>query len=194
MSEPLPPVAPWEDFVLRLIAVYKLIKTVVFIGLGVGLLHLMHHNVEEMLRIYVIDPMHFDPENRLLRWVLYSASELTNRRIAFLSGGAFFYAAVFATEGIGLYIRAHWAEYMVLISTGSLLPIEVYETYHQWAWWKAAVLLGNLAILLYLVHRLWLDSHNIARRRLEREAKQKARDARAGQAASPTKILADPRS
>jgi uncharacterized membrane protein (DUF2068 family) len=192
MSESPPPIPPWEDFVLRLIAVYKLTKAVIFTALGIGLLRLMHHNVEEILRVYVIDPMRFDPENRLVKWLLDWASDMTNRRIAFFSFGAFFYAAVFATEGIGLYLRAHWAEYMVLISTGSLLPIEVYETYEQWAWWKAFILAANLAILLYLIHRLLLDSQNAARRRLEKEARQKARVERGGPGNS-AKILADPR-
>ena len=49
---------------------------------------------------------------------------------------------------------------MVLISTGSLLPIEFYEIYLKLAWWKVGVVLGNLAILVYLIHRLWLDSQS----------------------------------
>ncbi len=193
MSDRSSSVAPWEDFVLRLIAIYKLAKTVVFIGIGIGLLQLLHHNVQRMLWDYVIEPMHFDPENRLLKWAIDSASSLTDHRLRIFSYGAFFYAAVFATEGIGLYLRAHWAEYMVLISTGSLLPIEVYETCHLFEWWKAGVLIGNLAILLYLIHRLVLDSENAARRREEREAREKARAERRNPPGSSAKILADPR-
>jgi uncharacterized membrane protein (DUF2068 family) len=194
MSERPLPVAPWEDFVLRLIAVYKLIKAVTFVALGVGLMRLMHHNVAEMLRIYVIDPMRFDPENRLVKWMIDRASELTNRRIEFFFSVAFFYAAIFATEGIGLFLRKHWAEYMVLISTGSLLPIEVWETYLRWEWWKVGVLLGNLAILVYLIHRLWLDSENLARRREEKEMRQKARSERGDGPGDSPGILAGPRS
>jgi uncharacterized membrane protein (DUF2068 family) len=164
-------VAPWEDFVLRLIAFYKLAKTVLFIGIGIGLMQVMHHNVAELLRVYVIDPLHFDPENRFLREILDKASELTDHRIEFFGYAAFFYAAVFGAEGIGLYLRKHWAEYMVLISTGSLLPVEFYEIYLQLAWWKVWVVLGNLAILIYLIHRLLLDARNSAQysRRLAAE-------------------------
>lgn len=151
-------VAPWEDFVLRLIAVYKLAKAALSVAIGIGLIRAMNQNVAELFRIYIIDPLHFDPENRLLKWILDQASELTPHKMELFSFGAFFYAAVFATEGIGLFLRKHWAEYMVLISTGSLLPIEFYEIYLQMAWWKAAVVVGNLAILIYLIHRLLLDS------------------------------------
>jgi uncharacterized membrane protein (DUF2068 family) len=159
MSAHSPRVAPWEDFVLRLIALYKLAKMILFIAIGIGLIRIMHHNVAEILRVYVIEPMHFDPENRILQPILEKASLLTRREIESAGIVAFFYAALFGTEGFGLYFRKHWAEYLVLISTGSLLPIEFYEIFLQLAWWKVGVVVGNLAILFYLAHRLWLDSH-----------------------------------
>jgi uncharacterized membrane protein (DUF2068 family) len=155
--------APWEDFALRTIAVFKLAKALLFIAIGIGLLRLMHHNVEEILRYYVIEPMHFDPENRLLKGILDQAADLTRRKIEIISFGTFFYAAVFATEGTGLYLRKSWAEYMVLISTGALLPVELYEVLIGFAWWKLGIITTNLAILFYLVHRLLLDSRNAAR-------------------------------
>jgi uncharacterized membrane protein (DUF2068 family) len=151
-------VAAWEDFVLRLIAIYKLIKAVISIALGIGLLRLVHHKVSDFLMTWVIDPFHFDPESRFWAALLEQCSIITPHSLRLLSYAAFFYAAIFATEGIGLYLRKHWAEYMVLISTGSLLPIEFYEISLKLAWWKAAVVVGNLAILIYLIHRLWLDS------------------------------------
>lgn len=159
MSARPPRVAPWEDFVLRLIAIYKLAKTVLFLAIGIGLIRIMHHNVGEMLRVYVIDPMHFDPENRLLQPLLEKASALTRHQIESAGIVAFFYALLFGTEGVGLYLRKHWAEYLVLISTASLLPIEFWEIHVHLAWWKIAITVGNLAILLYLAHRLWLDAH-----------------------------------
>jgi uncharacterized membrane protein (DUF2068 family) len=164
MSARISTVAPWEDFALRTIAVFKLAKALLFIAIGIGLLRIMHHNIEEILRYYVIEPMHFDPENRLLKGILDQASELTRRKIEFISFGAFFYAAVFATEGTGLYLRKSWAEYMVLISTGALLPVELYEVLLGFEWWKLGIIATNLAILFYLVHRLLLDSRNSARR------------------------------
>ncbi len=93
--------------------------------------------------------------------------------LGFMSYIAFFYAAIFLIEGVGLYLRKHWAEYMVLISTGSLLPVEFYELYLRLAWWKFAVLLGNLLIVAYLIHRITLD------------ARLKARAARLESAGSP---------
>jgi uncharacterized membrane protein (DUF2068 family) len=82
-----------------------------------------------------------------------------------LGYAAFFYAALFAAEGIGLYLRKHWAEYLVVIVSGSLLPFEVYELFNSAAWWKLGVLTGNLLIVGYLIHRIVLDARMKAQRR-----------------------------
>jgi uncharacterized membrane protein (DUF2068 family) len=161
MSAAAARVAPWEDFVLRIIAIYKLIKAVVFFALGTSVRNLLHTNVSQFLNDYVTEHQ-IDPENRffhgVLHWALIHASDLTDHKIRFLSYVLFFYAAIFLAEGVGLYLRKHWAEYMVLISTGSLLPIEFYELYLRLAWWKFAVLLGNVLIVAYLIHRITLDA------------------------------------
>jgi len=164
MSAPPARVAPWEDFVLRLIAFWKLLHAVFFIAVGFGLLRLRHHDVVEFLNTNVIIPYHIDPENRWVDWALDKAGMLSPH-LVLLGWAAFFYAALFAAEGIGLYLRKHWAEYLVVIVTGSLLPIELYELFHKLAWWKFAVVVGNLLIVIYLIHRLLLDARFKAQQR-----------------------------
>lgn len=119
-----------------------------------------HHNVVEFLNTNFIIPYHLNPEDRVVDWLLDEASRVTSHKLAFLGYAAFFYAALFFAEGIGLYLRKRWAEYLVVIVTGSLLPLEVYELYLGLAIWKFAAVVGNLAIVSYLVHRLMLDSRN----------------------------------
>jgi hypothetical protein len=45
MSVPVTKVAPWEDFVLRFIAIYKLCHALFFIAVGFGLIRLRGHMV-----------------------------------------------------------------------------------------------------------------------------------------------------
>jgi uncharacterized membrane protein (DUF2068 family) len=158
MSDSTKRIAPWEDVALRSIAIYKLIKAIIFIALGFGLIRLMHHDVAEFLRTYIIEPLHYNPDQRFFRGILEKASELTAHKIGLMSFAAFFSAAIFATEGIGLYLRKHWAEWVVVFSTGLPLPIEFWEIYHKLAWWKLGVVVGNLLIIVYLIHRLRLDA------------------------------------
>jgi uncharacterized membrane protein (DUF2068 family) len=158
MSAPAPRVAPWEDFVLRLIASWKLLHAVFFTAVGFGLLRLRGHNVVDFLNAHIIIPYHLNPENRAIYWLLDEADSLTSHKLLLLGYAAFFYAALFALEGVGLFLRKHWAEYLVVIVTASLLPFEVYELFAGIAWWKFAAVFGNLAIVIYLVHRLRTDA------------------------------------
>jgi len=164
MSAPQTKVALWEDVVLRTIAVYKLIHALFFIALGFGLLRLRHHNPVDFLYNYIILPYHLNPESRMIDWVLDEAQTLTSHKLSILGYAAFFYAALFLAEGIGLYLRKRWAEYVVVVVTRSFLPFEFWEIYLRLAWWKFAVVFGNLMILVYLIHRLMLDSRNLAQR------------------------------
>ena len=50
------------------------------------------------------------------------------------------------TEGIGLLMRKHWAEYFTVISTAVFIPLEVYEIFHRFTLTKVGVLAVNVAI------------------------------------------------
>jgi uncharacterized membrane protein (DUF2068 family) len=152
--------ALWEDIVLRVIAVYKMVHGLLFIAVGVGFIRLKHHDIPQILNDYVIRPLRFNPENKVVDWLLDEASKLTPHKITLVSYAAFFYALLFCIEGVGLFLRKHWAEYFVVIVTGSLLPFEIWAMVLRVEWWKAGVIFGNLLILTYLIHRLRLDFTN----------------------------------
>jgi uncharacterized membrane protein (DUF2068 family) len=172
MSASTTQVAPWEDFTLRLIAIYKLFHALFFTAVGFGLLRLKHHNVVEILNTYVVIPYHLNPENRAVDWMLDKA-QILSPHLVLLGWAAFFYAALFAAEGIGLYRRKHWAEYLVVIVTASLLPLEVYELFVRLAWWKYVAVVGNLLIVGYLIHRLLLDARAKAQQKRDKQDKDK---------------------
>jgi uncharacterized membrane protein (DUF2068 family) len=140
-----------SDPLLRLIAIFKLAKALLFFAAGVGLLHFLNKDVEERLQ-HLMDSLHVDPGNRIPQWCLKQAGLLTNNKLAALSAIAFFYAALFATEGTGLYLRKRWAEWFVVIVTGSLLPLEGYEIWHRVTILKILLTAGNLLILGYLIY------------------------------------------
>jgi uncharacterized membrane protein (DUF2068 family) len=142
---------PPSDPFLRLIAIFKLAKSFLFTCAGIGLLHLLNHDVEARLQM-LMDSLHVDSDNHIPKWCLDQAGKLTNTKLATLSAIAFFYAALFATEGTGLYLRKPWAEYFVVIVTASLLPLEGYEIWVKITWAKVLLTAGNLIILGYLIH------------------------------------------
>jgi uncharacterized membrane protein (DUF2068 family) len=110
-----------------------------------------------MLNTYV-ESHHFSPAENW--WVdrLLDQVHVLAPHLSLIGWGFFVSAALFAAEGIGLFLRKHWAEYLVVIGSGSLLPIEIWELWHKLAWWKFGVVVGNLLIVVFLVHRLLLDA------------------------------------
>jgi uncharacterized membrane protein (DUF2068 family) len=139
------------DPFLRLIAFFKLAKAVLFLCAGIGLLHFLNKDIEERLH-HLMDSLHVDSENHIPRFLLKQAGLLTKDKVEALSAVAFFYAALFATEGTGLFLRKRWAEWFVCIVTGSLLPLEVYEIWHKVTVLKILLTIGNLLILGYLIY------------------------------------------
>ena len=142
---------PKSDFVLRIIAIYKLATAALFVAAGFGLHHLLNKDVAAWLN-EVLRASHIDPQERMARWCLTQAGTLTRTKLESFSAIAFFYAALFTIEGLGLYFRKRWAEYLVVILTGSLLPIEFYELHRSVSTIKLVILFGNLAILIYLIY------------------------------------------
>ncbi len=149
--------AAWEDIVLRLIAIYKFLHGLFFIAVGVGLIQLKHKDIPQFLRDYVIQPLQLSPENKMVDWALDEASKVTPHTIVVTSDVVFIYALLFCIEGVGLFMRKQWAEYFVVIVTCSLLPVEIWTMIQKAELWKVGLIVGNLLIVAYLVHRLRLD-------------------------------------
>jgi uncharacterized membrane protein (DUF2068 family) len=68
--------------------------------------------------------------------------------------GTFFYALLHLVEGTGLVLRRRWAEYLTVVATGSLLPLEFYEIARKFSVLRVGVLAINLAIVAYVIARL----------------------------------------
>lgn len=64
----------------------------------------------------------------------------------------FFYAALFLTEGLGLWFYKKWAEWMTIVLTSSLLPVEIWELIKHPNVVKVGVLVVNLLLVGYLIY------------------------------------------
>jgi uncharacterized membrane protein (DUF2068 family) len=138
---------------LRLIALFKLVKAALLIAVGVGALKLIHKDVAGAVEHWV-ELLRLDPNNHYIDTALEKASNLTPDKIKQLGLGSMIYAGLFLTEGIGLWLEQRWAEWLTVIITSSLIPIEIYEIYRHPTAIKFAVLLINIAIVAYLLYRI----------------------------------------
>jgi uncharacterized membrane protein (DUF2068 family) len=135
---------------LMTIAAYKFVKASALLALGFGELHYLHRNLAQEIA-HLVDLLRVDPHNHYLMWLMERVSKVDEHRLRQLSVGTFFYAVLFLCEGTGLALGRRWAEYLTIVSTASLLPIEVYEIFARPSSGKGIVLLANLAIVVYLV-------------------------------------------
>jgi uncharacterized membrane protein (DUF2068 family) len=135
---------------LLLIAAFKLIKGLALLALAVGALKLLHKDVAAQVAQW-IDILRVDPHNHYIREALSKLGMVDDRKLKELSIGTFFYSGLFLTEGVGLALRKRWAEYFTIVSTASLLPLEIYEIVKQVSALKIIVLLANIAVVVYLV-------------------------------------------
>ena len=138
---------------LRLIALFKLVKAALLIAVGVGALKLLHKDVAGAVEHWV-ELLRLDPNSHYIDTALEKASNLTPDKIKELGLGSMVYAGLFLTEGIGLWLEKRWAEWLTVIITSSLIPLEIYEIYRHPTAIKIAVLLINIAIVAYLVYRI----------------------------------------
>ncbi len=71
-----------------------------------------------------------------------------------MSVGSFGYSALQLTEGVGLWFEKRWAEYLTVIATSFLVPVEIYELYEKFTWIRLVILILNLFVVWYLATRL----------------------------------------
>lgn len=135
---------------LLLIALYKLVQSLLFIALGVGALRLLHKDVGDMFLLFA-DHLRFNPEARIVHFILEKASLLNDPLLRRLGVAAFCYAAVGMAEGIGLYLEKVWGEILTLAITASFLPWEMTEIIRRLTWIRLGLLIINIAVFFYLV-------------------------------------------
>jgi uncharacterized membrane protein (DUF2068 family) len=131
------------------IGALKLLKAVLFISMGFGVINLLHKDVADVL-LRAFMALRFDPENRIVNMVLEKSALLSPQRLREISFAIFLYAALDIIEGTGLVLEKPWAEYFTLVLTGSFLPWEFYEIFRHLTVFKVVLTVLNLLVFVYL--------------------------------------------
>ena len=143
--------APASRFgVLRTIALYKLLKVLMLLALAYGEVRLRDASLTAKLLTWA-SARPFGLEHQVVTQLLAWFSGLSPARVHVYRMVTLAYAAVFAIEGVGLWMQKRWAEWLTTIITASLIPLEVWELFFRPNIGKAAVLVANAAIVAYLV-------------------------------------------
>src|ERR1017187_9080069 len=91
--------APKESsFVLILIGLFKLVKALLLIIVGIGAIKVLHKDLAASVTHWT-RLLHIDPDNRFIHGFLVKIFRLTPKQLKELSLGTFLYAGLFLTEG-----------------------------------------------------------------------------------------------
>jgi uncharacterized membrane protein (DUF2068 family) len=141
------------DGTLLAIAVFKFIKGAVLLALTCGALSMLHKDVASHVEHW-LDQLWIDPDNRFIGAILSKLQLVHTKQLKELSALGAGYAALFLTEGTGLLFRQRWAEWLTIIATSSLMPLEIYELIEQFTAVRLLALLVNAGVVLFLVYRV----------------------------------------
>src|SRR6202000_2452991 len=136
--------------VLRPIALYKLVKVMLLLGVAYGELRLRDASLAAKLLSWA-QARPDGLEHRIIAQLRDCFSGVSVSRVHLFQVVTLVYAAVFAVEGIGLWMEKRWAEWLTTIITASLIPLEAWEIILRPTIGKVLVLLANVAVVAYLV-------------------------------------------
>ena len=136
---------------LRLIAVFKILKGVFLLSLGVSLIFLNS-------RTGWMDSISDWATDELLVVHSKTLHYLLNHLQTALSGGhlratgvlSLVYSAILFTEGIGVYLQKRWGELLMVVATSALIPLEIHHLFVKPGIVAVIILLVNCFIVWFL--------------------------------------------
>ena len=152
-----------DDGILRLIAAFKFFKALVLAVAGLGALEMVKPMAAREVQALAEDLAALI-NNQAVGRALIALTGFSAQRLHVLGALAFFYVALFLTEGVGLWLGRRWAEYLTVIATFSLIPFELYELARRVTLARAGALAITVAVGLYLIYRVQRDRPESATR------------------------------
>jgi len=142
-----------REGLLKTIAVFKLVKALLLIGVGLGSVKLLNPEAAATADRWV-SAVSWRVGPKAASAIKNHLSNVQDSKLLLVGIAAFLYAGLFAVEGGGLWKGKRWAEYLTIIATSSFVPFEIYELIRHPTWQRGATLGINLAVVGYLVWKV----------------------------------------
>ena len=139
--------------IIRLIAAERLIRGVLLVIAGI---YLVTHSHSDFGRLAdrIARAVELDPRRPFFHRIIVGLHNLHASTVLITGVAAIFYGVVETVEGTGLWLEKLWAEWLTVIATSLLIPVELYELVRKPTMLKLAGTAVNIAIVAYLAVRL----------------------------------------
>ena len=125
-------------------------RGVVLIAAGAYLLAKAGSNFGDIAN-HLAQRVELDPQRPFIRHLIDRLGRLSRHQVSLFGVAAIAYGVLEVVEGGGLFYRKRWAEWLTVIATSLLIPLEVFELVRHPSWLKAGGIAVNVAIVVYLV-------------------------------------------
>ncbi|MFF0488244.1 DUF2127 domain-containing protein [Nocardia sp. NPDC003482] len=148
-----------DRFIMRLLAVERVLRGLVFIALAAGVFKVRNSQAElksafekELPLIQPLaDQIGWNPDNSKIVHFIQEGWTLSPTTLTWIAIGLLAYAAIELVEAVGLWLVRRWGEYFAVVATGLFLPLEIYELTERITVVRLGALLINIAAVLWLL-------------------------------------------
>jgi len=135
---------------LRAVASVEFLKGLVVLLAGFGVLSLVHRDAWDVAESF-LEWLHISPDGHYAQVFLNLADQVTDSKVWAVAIAALAYSTLRFAESYGLWRERPWAEWLAMISGAIYLPFELFELARKPDGVRLAILLINLAVVLYMV-------------------------------------------
>ena len=139
-----------EPIGFKIIGIYKLVTAGLSLALAFGMFRFFKADVRANLEL-LIRFLRLDPDNALVHEIISRVAGIDRKRLLLIEAGTIGYAILHTIEGIGILRGKRWGGFLIILATGSLIPLECYEIAHRLSPVRIAALVLNLGIVVYLI-------------------------------------------
>jgi uncharacterized membrane protein (DUF2068 family) len=132
-----------------LIALERSLRGLILIAAGIYLIAKAGANFGDIAN-HIARRLELDPRRPFIRHLVAKLGRLRNHEVKLFGAAAIAYGVLELVEGGGLFYRKRWAEWLTVVATSLLIPLEVYELVRRPSMLKAIGIAVNIAIVVYL--------------------------------------------
>jgi uncharacterized membrane protein (DUF2068 family) len=145
--------------IMRLLAVERAIRAVVFVALAIGVLKvrstrdILHDAFQKDVPLMrpLADQIGWNMDDSRIIRTIDQAFTLSATTLLWIAVGLAVYALIELIEAVGLWLTQRWGEYFAVIATSVFLPLEIYELTEKVTVLRAGALLINVAAVIWLL-------------------------------------------